>query len=344
MSATVTQAGKALRTVAKIAFAAALIFWMIHTGVLDFHALAKLASPGILSFCLACVFLQLYICNYRWLVLLRAQGFASSMRETMPLTLIGMFFNFFMPGGVGGDVVKGYYLLQDHPDKKFAGAVSIFMDRMIGFFIMIGTAFVAIFFSLGFVMQSREMQTIALGVAALFLGFFVFYFLSLSKLLQNTWAGKLLFTVIPGGKKIHRLYEVLHSYRKSPRALVVTALVSVLNQMLMIVFVYVIGQALSIDIPLRIYCFLVPLGSVVQALPLSPAGIGVGQAAFLFLFNLYLGRESVLGPTAMTAMQATNFFWGLTGAFFYLQRKKPVFETESSIGAAEPNVPNARQR
>jgi glycosyltransferase 2 family protein len=328
---------------AKIAFAAALIYWMVHKGVLDFHAIAKLASPAIVTFCVVCVFLQIYVSNYRWLVLLRAQGFASTIRETLQLTLIGMFFNFFMPGGVGGDVVKGYYLLQDHPTKKFAGAVSIFMDRMIGFFMMIATAFVAIFFSLGFVMQSREVQSIAVGVAVLFLGFFVFYFLSLSRLLQGTWMGKLLFHTLPGGGKIHRLYEVLHSYRNSPRALVIATLMSVLNQLLMIAFVYVIGQALGADIPLRIYCFLVPLGSVVQALPLSPAGIGVGQAAFLFLFNLYLGGESILGPTAVTAAQASSFFWGIVGAFFYLQRKKPVFVAEP-LEAPAPNISNARQR
>jgi hypothetical protein len=58
-------------------------------------------------------------------------------------------------------------------------------------------------------------------------------------------------------------------------------------------------------------------------LPIAPAGIGVGQVAFLFLFKFYLGKETPLGPTAATAMQVFSFAWGLVGAIFYLQRKKP---------------------
>jgi hypothetical protein len=68
------------------------------------------------------------------------------------------------------------------------------------------------------------------------------------------------------------------------------------------------------------------IGIIVQALPISPAGIGVGQAAFFFLFNLSLGKESQLGPTAITMIQIMQFMWGLVGAYFYLQRKKPGLE------------------
>jgi hypothetical protein len=80
------------------------------------------------------------------------------------------------------------------------------------------------------------------------------------------------------------------------------------------------------ELPFSMYCFLVPIGVIVQALPISPAGIGVGQAAFFFLFNLSLGKESQIGPTAITTMQILQFVWGIVGAFFYLQRKKPVLE------------------
>ena len=58
----------------------------------------------------------------------------------------------------------------------------------------------------------------------------------------------------------------------------------------MVGFVYAIAQAMGeTTIPISAYFFLVPVGTVVQALPISPAGIGVGQAAFFFLFNHYLG-------------------------------------------------------
>jgi len=322
------KAKQATKTIAKIAFAVALIYWMVHEGALDFKTFAKLATPPLVAFSIGCVFLQIFVNNYRWLILMRGQGFDSSVGRTLPLSLIGIFFNFAMPGGVGGDVVKGYYLLQDHPRQKFAGAMRIFMDRMMGFFIMIATAFVALFFNWQKVSHSRELQGIAIGVAGLFGVFVLFYAVSLSRFLQQSKFGERLFEKLPGGRQFKTIYEALHSYRKTPSALVGAALLSLVNQGLMIGFVYVIGQSMGMsEIPLSVYFFLVPIGVVAQALPVSPAGIGVGQAAFYFLFNMYLGRKTDLGPTAVTTMQIMSFFWGIFGAYFYLQRKKPLVAT-----------------
>lgn len=327
MSDKVSQ-GKSIQSIAatalKILLAVGLIVWMVKRGALDFGAMARLATPGLILFCLACVFCQIFVNNYRWLCLLRGQGFDTNIRRTLPLSLIGMFFNFAMPGGVGGDVVKGYYLLQDNPSRRFAAAVSIFMDRMIGFFIMIATAFLALFLNWDVVAHTPQLQSIAYGVSVLFMGFLVFFAISFSRRLGQHPFMNALFNKMPLGNRFRSLYETLHSYRAQPKALFLAMLMSGFNQILLVAFTVAIGEAMGIDIPLAAYFFLVPIGTVAQALPISPAGIGVGQAAFFFLFNLYLHTESQLGPTSVTAMQLSSFAWGLLGAFFYLRRKKPV--------------------
>ena len=302
-----------LKTALKIAFAAALIGWLVHKGVLDTDSLKAVMTPWLILFCLATVGLQLFVNNYRWLQLMRAQGFESTIAKTVPLSLIGMFFNFAMPGGVGGDVVKGFYLLKQHPQQKFAAAVSIFMDRLIGFFVMIATAFFALFLNWNEVANSPQLKSVAFGVSALFLAFLVFFALSFSKIDAR------LFEKLPAGKKIRALYEVLHSYRHSPKALTIAVFMSAINQLLIVTFFAVIGQALNIEIPLAVYFFLVPIGIVAQALPISPAGIGIGQAALFFLFKLHLHQDSPIGPVAVTAMQISSLAWGLVGAYFYLR-------------------------
>lgn len=322
-----TKIKQTLTTTAKVAFAAALIYWMIRKGAIDFDVFMRLATPLMVTFGVVATFGQIFINNYRWLCLMRGQGFESSVRLTMPLSLIGMFFNFVMPGGVGGDVIKGYYLLQQHPKQKFAAAVSIFMDRVMGFFVMSATAFFALFLNWQAVARSHELRAIALGVAGLFIGFLVFFFISLSKVLQKKSIARILFDSLPGGQKLRRIYDTLHSYHKAPSALVMASALSLGNIGIMVVFCYVVGLSMGVtELPFSMYCFLVPIGVIVQALPISPAGIGVGQAAFFFLFNLSLGKESQIGPTAITTMQILQFVWGIVGAFFYLQRKKPVLE------------------
>jgi uncharacterized protein (TIRG00374 family) len=307
------KAKNALKTALKIAFAGALIAWLVHKNVLDIASLKTIATPPLILFCLATVGLQIFANNYRWLTLMRAQGFESTIGQTMPLSLIGMFFNFAMPGGVGGDVVKGFYVLKQHPEKKFAAAVSIFMDRLIGFFVMIATAFVALFLNWSEVSASPQLKSVALGVSVLFAAFIVFFALSFSSL-PTAWIEKL-----PAGRKIRSLYEILHSYRQAPFALFIAVLMSAINQVLIVAFVAAIGHALGVDIPLAIYFFLVPIGTVAQALPISPAGIGVGQTAFFFLFKLHLHQDSPIGPVAVTASQISSFAWGLIGAYYYLR-------------------------
>lgn len=312
-----------VKTALKIVFAIGLIVWMVREGALNFGAFAKLSSPLLIALAIGSSFFQVFVNNYRWLLLLRGQGFESTVGRTLPLSFIGMFFNFAMPGGVGGDVVKGYYVLQDHPEQKLAAAMSIFVDRLVGFFVMIAMAFLAVFFNFDAVTHSKELTSIAIAVSALFGAFLVFFGLSLSRVLQASWADRA-FAKIPAGGKLKRIYEVLHAYRRAPRELALAILLSFVSQSSVIGFVAVVGHALGeTSIPLMVYCFLVPLGIVVQALPISPAGIGVGQAAFYYLFNSYLGRESDLGPTAMTVIQLVSFGWGLVGAYFYLHRSRP---------------------
>src|SRR4051812_47291945 len=46
----------------------------------------------------------------RWQILLRLQGVVLSWSRVFALVMIGLFFNFLIPGGTGGDVVKIFYL------------------------------------------------------------------------------------------------------------------------------------------------------------------------------------------------------------------------------------------
>ncbi len=322
----------AFKTFLKIAIAGLLIYWMIHKGALDFGTFAKLATVPLTLGCGLAVFAGVIINNWRWLILLRGQGFKTSIAETLPLSFIGMFFNFFMPGGVGGDVVKGYYLLQDHPQQRVAGAVSIFMDRVVGFFMMVATAFIAIFFNLETVSASPQLRAISFGVVFFFVAFLLFFAICFSNVLKNPMLAKLVFHKLPGGHLFKQIYEILHSYRKSPMSLFHACWISLFSQGASVILVMMVGHAMQVELPASVYLFLVPIGLVAQALPVAPAGIGVGQAAFFFLFNLFLKGESQLGPIAVTTSQIMSFGIGVIGAFFYLRRKspRPAFRTDAA--------------
>jgi uncharacterized protein (TIRG00374 family) len=46
------------------------------------------------------------VAGWRWQLLLRVQGIELGWFRVFSLLVIGVFYNFFIPGGTGGDVVK----------------------------------------------------------------------------------------------------------------------------------------------------------------------------------------------------------------------------------------------
>src|SRR5258708_40049920 len=69
---------------------------------------------------------------FRWHVLLKVQGIHLSLPRLSGLFLIGMFYNQFLPGGTGGDIIKTYYLLKKKPGKKTGAPSPVVFDRFFG--------------------------------------------------------------------------------------------------------------------------------------------------------------------------------------------------------------------
>src|SRR5262249_39380733 len=142
-------------TVLKFALAAGIIAWLIRGEMLDVTRLMNLLRGEFLLYGLGICLVMIVVNNYRWYLLLKCQGFHTSVPSTLSLTFIGLFFNLAMPGGVGGDLVKGYYVVQDNPGRKMASAASVFVDRFIGFIGMVIMSLVALMINLH-LMDGRE--------------------------------------------------------------------------------------------------------------------------------------------------------------------------------------------
>lgn len=310
----------------KILVAIGLIVWIVKRGGLDPEALKVALAPAAFAVLGGLVFLQILLANARWLTLLRGQGFRSSMKQTLPLTLMGLFFNYAMPGSVGGDIIKGYYLAQDFPDKKLAAGVSVFMDRLIGFFVMVASGSVAILAFRERLEHDPRLIAIGTGTLLVTFAFVVLLAFSLSRRLQAPirYFSKHI-ERLPGHQIVVQIYRAMHSYRYRTRELFLSVVFSILNQALVITFFYFAAQLLGEGhIPVSTFWFCIPIGLVAMAVPISPAGVGVGQAVFFFLFQAATEQPTQVGSVGITLLQVFQFLFGLVGAFFYLRRGKPL--------------------
>jgi len=68
----------------------------------------------------------------RWRRLLSAQDVHLSIPKVLQLMWVGLFFNLFLLGAVGGDLVKAYYVSHHSPNARAESVITVLVDRVIG--------------------------------------------------------------------------------------------------------------------------------------------------------------------------------------------------------------------
>lgn len=308
----------------KILFSVGIIFWLIQSDKINFSALKSLLTPGAAALGIALVLLNLFFASERWRILIRSQGLPANTRSIFKLSLIGVFFNFAMPGGVGGDVVKAYYFTKDQPGTKVIAVTSVLMDRVLGLFAMVLLALVVMVYDLHHIVRTPALLTMFWFVLGLFTVFVISLSLVFSQVVYTHGTLKRLIAKLPFSTKFMKLYESMHIYGKDGKRFIQVILLSLTSQACAILFLYTAGTLAGYEVSAKTYLLVAPLGFMAMAIPVSPAGVGVGQAAFYFLFNLYNGQTSEVGPTCITAFQVGTFLTSLLGAFLYLRRNDRV--------------------
>ncbi|MGE0762483.1 MAG: lysylphosphatidylglycerol synthase transmembrane domain-containing protein [Bdellovibrionales bacterium] len=317
---------------AKLGFAIGLIWYLIARGHLDLSLFSQLLAPQPLVLGLGLVGTTILVQAWRWQILLLSRGFTTSYLEATRLFLIGTFFNYALPGSIGGDVVKGYYIAQDNPQRRVDAVLTVILDRLLGLYAMVILALSAIVVNWPRVAAEMRLKSLALGTLIVFLLMTLFWLAAFSRrfsqLLQvDRWLQKL-----PLQEKLLRLYRATQAYSTCKSILLKALILSAVAQVISTGFMMMVGFATGhSEISIGTYFFAVPLGFIAASLPIAPAGLGVGQVAFLVLFQLYSGQASQLGQVAITAFQMALLAWGLVGALLYLQRGR---RPEPSPGSA----------
>jgi uncharacterized protein (TIRG00374 family) len=301
-----------------------MLYFIVHSGHLDVKVLSRLfLNPQSAALLLALAAANLFLLIVRWYWIVNDTLKPLSLVRSTQLSMIGNFFNFVFPSSIGGDVVRGFYLAQDFPDQKMKAALSVVVDRVIGLYSLICLGC----FSLLWISVTRANPALAWltwSTCALFLGYTVVLIF-----LMTAGAQKLLtkITFQPLQKSIAFLlgcHDYLRECLKNPWLFLKTFFVGLFSQALVSVFFYVVAVYIGQEgVSFVDLLSITPLGFLVMSIPIAPAGIGVGQVAYLFLMKQVTGEASEFGPTAISAFQLSLLLWSFFGGWFYLTLKKP---------------------
>ncbi len=306
----------------KLLFAVALVWWILQKGHLDVNSLKRALNPGLLVVSFFLVLVNVILNNYRWMKLLRSQGIQVKLQSALPLTFVGLFFNVAVPGGVGGDVVKGYYFMRLSPNQKMMAAVCIFLDRYIGMFSLVLLAAAALMTQLDLVQNSAELFRLSMPVFGLLLIFGASFLILFSGLGKTFNRILLKMKFLPAHQKIMSLLSHVLVFQKFPWLIFKALVLSLISQGFTLAFFILVGWTMDPTIPLWVFFFVGGVGLIATAFPIAPASIGVGQAIFLFLFNWALGRSSDVGTVLATVQQLINILLAMVGAYFYVRMKR----------------------
>ncbi len=123
-----------------------------------------------------------------------------------------------------------------------------------------------------------------------------------------------------------KFYQVLQVYRDNQLVIYFSLLLSTLNHTVIIITSIMVGKVIGADLSWRFYGVITPMGLIASALPIAPAGLGIGEAAFEYLYQQV---GSAMGGEIIALLHLMMIFWGLVGLPFYLLTKKsPAPSTE----------------
>lgn len=271
--------------VVRLAIGIALLAWLSQSGVIDWTRVVSLAGrPAPLGLAVVLMVAGLVAMAARLCVLASPLGVRVSFGASMRLLLIGTCFNVFMPGSAGGDLARLYLVLRDQPGRRAELAAILVFDRIVGLVAMLLVPLVA---ALAFPEVSRVHPQVVgiLWWAAGLAGLAGAVAVVLWGPVGRAWLVRLLGR-LPLGDILTRAGVALRGYRASPGAVVLALLLSIGATTLGLITMLVLARALGATGSLQMMVLLLPIGLLVNTIPITPGGLGVGEVAMDRLFGL----------------------------------------------------------
>lgn len=294
---------KRLITLLKVVFSLLLIYFVFTK--IQFREVWEVLKQTRLHYLLAAIILFLIskcFASVRLNLYFHQIGIRLTQRSNAQLYLLGMFYNLFLPGGIGGDAYKGYVIKKkfEVPTKRVVA--TLLLDRLSGLLLLANYAFI-----LGLFLSAPELQ----GYKWLF-GFGI--------------VGSLLLFWIFNKRYFDYLYPI---YWKS---LGYSALVQLCQIFCALFLLY----SLNLEDNYLSYLFIFLVSSVVAVLPLTIGGIGSREVVF-FYGALWLGLDESSSVSISILFFSINALVSFFGIYFHFKKPALNFTSTSPTERQDPD-------
>lgn len=278
---------------AKIAVSLCLLAYLLSTT--DLTALEQRIRTGdtaLLALAVLLYGLMLLLSTWRWRLLLQAQGFQAPLRHLSASYLVATFFNNFLPSNIGGDLVR----VRDSSKLTGSTATSlavVAIDRILGFGALYALAVAAYVLGGPAVRHLAGARSVVLGLGLVFAALAYVFFrpgtarglMARSGLSSLPWARD----------QFALVQAAVHVYRERFLDICMAFGASLALQAVFVYYYFSVAHALRIPLSLAACFLMVPLCTLVQAVPVSFNGWGIRETVFILYFGqVGLPRDNAL--------------------------------------------------
>ncbi len=281
---------KRLLTVLKIVISGLLIYFIFtKINFKDVLDTLKTGNPYYLAIGTLLVLLSKVIASFRLNLYFHHIEVKITQWSNLKLYFLGMFYNLFLPGGIGGDAYKGYVIQKEFKSGTKRVVSVLLLDRLSGMLLIFIYACI-----LGLLMESDLFQPFRiLFIVAIPLSIFTFW-----------WINRKFF-----GYALPVFWKSLGH--------------SALVQLSQLICVFFILKSLGVQFNQLEYLLVFLISSIVSVIPLTIGGIGSREVTFLYGADwLGLHADTSIGVSfVFFLMTALISFIGIVYHF-----KKPKLE------------------
>jgi len=284
----------------------------------------KAVNPG--SYGLSLIFMgaTLLIGAIRWRLALSVQGLELPFSRTAEISLVAHFFNSFLLGSTGGDLLKAYYAARETHHKKTEAVTTVFVDRLIGLFAMLSFAMLFATWNINLISDHELIGVMTLTVAGMFGASATLVCLAFwgrrgdrESVLQR-WLARL-----PKGDYLAKSLLACRMYGKHRGFLLQSLLLSTLLNVFCVLQFSALATGLGLEIPLQRLMFIVPAIICISALPITPNGLGVREHLFVGAMTVAsINVDAKLALTLSLLAYSGSLAWSVIGGGVYVNMKE----------------------
>jgi uncharacterized protein (TIRG00374 family) len=288
----------------KILLALLFLYLLYHYRWLQFSPLVRIVEePLVLGLLILLAWLTFPLCAIRWQRLLDIQKIHMSFTTVFRALYLSTFIGLFLPGSVGGDVVRFLVGSQHSGERKMELGLSVVMDRVLGLFGLFGVGLIFCLCYLTKIWNHPTLRDTALLLTTVFLCLLTAVILiglcsdrirQKQSGIDSTPKGYLAGLFLKGVTSIG-------AFRQHTGTLMKGWVLSLVVHAKNVAIIVILAKMVDIG-PLGIweYGLAGTMTFFVNIIPLTPDGLGMGEASFSQVLNL-------LSPQSVAVAYATIF-------------------------------------